>query len=271
MSPLVDERIRDRISLRVRRRGFDAFDRGRPPLVAASYHRAMTRLTAVAFVPIRHVSERVPGKNYRSFNGRPLFHHIVTTLLRVDRIREVVIDTDSPTVIDSVTAEFPDVRVVQRADHLCGGDVPMTEVLRRDAEIVPSEWYLQTHATNPLLTAATVERALDAMQNDLGQHDSLFSVTRMHTRLFDAAGRPLNHDPAVLVRTQDLPPVFEENSNLYLFTADQIAGGRRIGERPLLFEVDPLEAIDIVEEHDFVLAESIGRLRIRPSGWRASR
>jgi CMP-N-acetylneuraminic acid synthetase len=236
----------------------------RPRTVVASYHLAMTRLTAVALVPIRHVSERVPGKNYRPFNGRPLFHHIVATLLRVDQVREVVIDTDSPTVMAGCAADFPDVRVLRRPDGLCGGDVPMTEVLRHDAAIVPSEWYLQTHATNPLLTAETVERALDAMQNDRGEHDSLFSVTRMHTRLFDATGRPLNHDPAVLMRTQDLPPVFEENSNLYLFTADQIAGGRRIGQRPLLFEVDPLEAIDIDEEHDFVLAEAIGKLRKRP-------
>jgi CMP-N-acetylneuraminic acid synthetase len=115
-----------------------------------------------------------------------------------------------------------------------------------------------------LLRAATIERALDAMQADDRDHDSLFSVTRHHTRLFDSGGRPINHDPAVLIRTQDLPPVFEENSNLYLFTAAQIAGGRRVGDRPILFEIDPLEAMDIDDEHDFVLAETIGRLRAGP-------
>jgi CMP-N-acetylneuraminic acid synthetase len=218
-------------------------------------------LSVVALVPMRHTSERVPGKNYRPFNGRPLFHHIVSTLLAVDRIREVVIDTDSPTVKDQVAEVFPQVRVVDRPAHLLGGEVPMTDVLRHDASVVGSSWYLQTHTTNPLLRAATIERALDAMEADGGAHDSLFSVTRLQTRLYDASGAPLNHDPAVLLRTQDLPPVYEENSNLYLFTAAQIAGGRRIGERPLLFEIDPLEAVDIDEETDFVLAETLGRLR----------
>jgi CMP-N-acetylneuraminic acid synthetase len=53
--------------------------------------------------------------------------------------------------------------------------------------------------------------------------------------------------------------VYEENSNLYLFTSDQIAGGRRMGDRPILFEVDPLEAVDIDVEADFVLAEALDR------------
>ena len=221
----------------------------------------MTRLSVVALVPMRHSSERVPGKNYRSFNGRPLFHHIVLTLLAVERVTSIVIDTDSPIVSDQVASEFPTVRVLDRPSHLRDGDVPMTEVLRHDAAVVDSDWYLQTHTTNPLLAAATIDRALDLIEADDGEHDSLFSVTRLQTRLFDASGRPLNHDPTVLLRTQDLPPVYEENSNLYLFTADQIAAGRRIGDRPILFEIDALEAVDIDEEDDFVLAEALARLR----------
>ncbi len=217
--------------------------------------------SVVAFVPMRHSSERVPGKNYRPFNGRPLFHHVVSTLLAVDRVSTIVIDTDSPTVKEQVAEHFPTVQVIDRPAELLGGDVPMTDVLRHDAAVVPAEWYLQTHTTNPLLRASTIERALAELDASLDRHDSLFSVTRLQTRLYHADGRPLNHDPRVLLRTQDLPPVYEENSNLYVFSAAQIAAGRRFGDRPLLFEIDPLEAVDIDEEHDFVLAETLGRLR----------
>ena len=218
-------------------------------------------LSVTALMPMRHSSERVPGKNYRPFNGRPLFHHVLATLLDVDQIDRVVIDTDSPTVVEQCAEEFPTVVCIDRPEHLLGGDTPMTEVLRHDAEQVPSPWYLQTHSTNPLLSAATVSRALDELASRLDEHDSLFSVTRLQTRLYDAERRPLNHDPNVLLRTQDLPPVFEENSNIYVFSYEQIASGRRFGDRPLLFEMDPLEAVDIDEEHDFVLAETLQRLR----------
>lgn len=214
-------------------------------------------LSVVAFVPMRHGSERVPGKNYRPFNGVPLFHRIVTTLLAVDRVAHVVIDTDSPTVREQTESEFPSVVVIDRPEHLLGGHTPMTDVLQFDATQVPSEWYLQTHTTNPLLRPATIDAALDRMEAELESHDSLFSVTRWQTRLYSHDGTALNHDPAVLLRTQDLPPVYEENSNLYLFTNEQIAAGRRMGDRPILFEVDPLEAVDIDDEHDFVLAEAL--------------
>ena len=214
-------------------------------------------LSVVAFVPMRHSSERVKGKNYRDFNGRPLFHHIVSTLLDVPQISKVVIDTDSPTIVEQCADTFPSVECIDRPQHLLGGETPMTSILQHDASLFPSDWYLQTHSTNPLLTRAPIERALHDLAEAGDDHDSLFSVTRLQTRLYDAAGVPMNHDPAVLLRTQDLPPVYEENSNVYVFSAAQVAEGRRIGDQPLLFEVDPLEAIDIDEEHDFVIAEML--------------
>jgi CMP-N-acetylneuraminic acid synthetase len=216
-------------------------------------------IAVVALVPMRHSSERVPGKNYRPFNGVPLFHRIVSTLLAVERVTMVVIDTDSPVVSEQAADAFPSVVVIDRPAHLLGGHVPMTEVLRHDARQVPSDWYLQTHTTNPLLRAETIDAALDRLERDAEDHDSLFSVTRWQTRLYAADGSPLNHDPNELLRTQDLPPVYEENSNIYLFTAAQIAAGRRIGERPILFEIDPLEAVDIDVETDFILAEALDR------------
>ena len=65
-------------------------------------------------------------------------------------------------------------------------------------------------------------------------------MTPLQTRLWTVDGRPLNHDPRVLLRTQDLEPVYEENSCLYLFdAATLLRTGNRIGERPLLFAIDP--------------------------------
>jgi len=83
-------------------------------------------------------------------------------------------------------------------------------------------------------------------------------VTRWQTRLYDAEGKAINHNPKELLRTQDLPPVYEENSTLYLFTRENLLKyHHRIGERPLLFEVPALEAVDIDEESDFAIAEAL--------------
>ena len=211
----------------------------------------------VALVPMRHDSERVPGKNYRPMAGKPLYRHIVETLLAVPEVDRVVIDTDSPTVKADAAGAFPEVIVLDRPEHLRDGSIPMNDVLLNDVRQLPAELYLQTHSTNPLLRAETISRAIRDLRAS-PEHDSLFTVTRIQARLWSAEGKPMNHDPAVLLRTQDLPPVFLENSCMYLFTRDLLEGrGTRIGARPMLFEVDRDEASDIDEEQDFRMVEAM--------------
>jgi len=216
--------------------------------------------TIVALVPMRHHSQRVAGKNYRPLAGKPLFQHILETLLSVPEIDRIVVDTDSEPVIDILLRDFPQVTVIDRPDKLRADDVPMNDILLHDTEQVQADFYLQTHSTNPLLRPETVSRAIEALLDAYPGKDSLFSVTRWQTRLYDQYGRPINHDPAVLIQTQDLPPVYEENSCLYLFTRQNLLKRRhRIGETPILFEIDPAEAWDIDEELDFEITDFLMR------------
>lgn len=209
-----------------------------------------------ALVPMRHHSQRVPGKNYRPLAGKPLFHHILETLLAVPEIGVVAVDTDSEPVLGSLQKYFPQVQIIDRPAHLRANEVPMNDILLHDTAQVQADYYLQTHSTNPLLKAETISSGISAFFADQARYDSLFSVTRWQTRLYFKDGHAINHDPAVLIQTQDLPPVFEENSCLYLFTREALAKRHhRIGETPLMFEIDRNEAWDIDEELDFEICE----------------
>ncbi|HEX9012087.1 MAG TPA: acylneuraminate cytidylyltransferase family protein [Anaerolineaceae bacterium] len=212
----------------------------------------------IALVPMRHHSERVPGKNYRPLAGRPLYTYILDTLLACPEIGQVVVDTDSPDIRAGIAEHYPRVTAVERPEHLRDGGIPMNEILLHDTALFPADLYLQTHSTNPLLRPETVSRAVQAMLSSAPRYDSLFGVTRVQTRLWDAQTRPINHDPAILLRTQDLPPVFMENSCLYLFTRPLLERRRnRIGERPLMFEIDAAEAWDIDDELDFAVVDCL--------------
>lgn len=207
-------------------------------------------------VPMRHHSERVPGKNYRSFAGKPLYHHVIDNLLACPEIGEVVIDTDSPVILQDAAEHFPKVRLIERPEHLRVDTTPMNYVLLHDVTQVKAEFYLQTHSTNPLVRTETIAKSIATFMDNYPAYDSLFAVTRLNTRLWDGLARPVNHNPAILLRTQDLPPVFEENSCLYIFTGDNLESQHnRIGQRPFLFEIDRLEAADIDVELDFRVAE----------------
>jgi CMP-N-acetylneuraminic acid synthetase len=140
----------------------------------------------------------------------------------------------------------------------------MNLIIRYDIEHYGSDTYLQTHSTNPLLRRQTVDSAIEAYANAI-QHgyDSLFSVTKYQTRLYDSKGNAVNHNPRELLRTQDLPVLFEENSCLYIFSRDSFSrnGYNRIGARPFMFEIPKTEAIDIDTNEDFLLCEAMYKMK----------
>jgi CMP-N-acetylneuraminic acid synthetase len=206
----------------------------------------------IALAPMRHHSQRVPQKNYRSLAGKPLFHHILDSLLACPEIEQIVVDTDSEPVIEGLRQHFPQVQIIVRPEHLRQADIPMNEILTYDTAQYEADLYLQTHSTNPLLQPETIQAAIHSMLNRYPAYDSLFSVTRIQARLWDQLGRAINHNPAILLQTQDLPPVYEENSCMYIFSRQTLLSRRnRIGDRPMLYEIDAAEAWDIDEALDF--------------------
>jgi len=209
-------------------------------------------------------SERVPNKNIRDFCGRPLFHWVLETLHLCPYVSRVIIDTDSEAIAENALKHFDRVQIVSRPPELCGDHVSMNLIISHDLTQAKSEeHFLQTHSTNPLLTVDTISKAIEAYFAGQDVYDSLFAATRLQTRLYWQDGRPVNHNPLELIRTQDLEPLYEENSNFYLFsrTSFHQSGEKRIGLKPSMFEVDKLESVDIDELHDFTLAEMLCRLK----------
>lgn len=216
----------------------------------------MTNKRIAALVPMRHSSERVPGKNYRNFAGKPLFFYVVESLLACKAINTVVIDTDSEVVIKLAQQHFPAVTILKRPEHLRDGSIPMNDVLLNAISQVEADFYLQTHSTNPILSAATIEAAVNKFLAVYPMYDSLFTVTKRNVRFWDVLARPINHNQNILLRTQDLPPIYEENSCMYLFTKEILQRKHnRIGDRPFMFEMPEIEAQDIDVELNFKVAE----------------
>jgi CMP-N-acetylneuraminic acid synthetase len=172
------------------------------------------------------------------------------------------VDSDSPPVIEGLQRDFPQVQIIDRPEHLRLNTTPMNEILLYDTSLLEADYYLQTHSTSPLLRPETISKAIQTFLADYPMHDSLFSVTRLQTRLYDHYGQALNHDPNILLQTQDLPPVYEENSCLYIFTRAKLSQRRnRLGDQPLMFEINADEAWDIDEELDFAVAEFLMQQR----------
>lgn len=212
----------------------------------------------VALLPMKANSERIKGKNFRDFCGKPVFRWILDTLLEVKEIDQIVINTDARDILaQNGLTDTDRIRIRDRKSEICGDLVSMNLVLADDLANVSAGIYLMTHATNPLLSADTIRGALTAFQSARAESkaDSLFTVDKIQTRFYRADGSAVNHDPDNLVRTQDLEPWFEENSNLYIFTRDSFARtNARIGKKPLMYEGRQFESIDIDTLNDWDFA-----------------
>lgn len=220
----------------------------------------------IALLPMKANSQRVKGKNFRPLHGKPLFRWILDTLLAVDEIDEVVINTDARHILaENGLVETDRVRIRDRKPELCGDTVSMNLILADDIAAVEADTYLMTHTTNPLLTPETIRSALAQYQEGVakGEADSLFTVNKIQTRFYRGDASPVNHDPDNLIQTQDLEPWYEENSNLYIFSRDSFAKtNARIGKQPLLHVMDKMEASDIDTPEDWDLAEALAGMRM---------
>lgn len=218
----------------------------------------------IALMPMKGNSERVPKKNLKNFNGTPLYQIVLNKLLESNLIDEILINTDCPNISSSVSSNYDKrIKIRPRPKEICGDYVSMNKIIEDDLNNSNGNIYVQTHSTNPLLEVSSIDRALKKMV-ELGEnYDSIFSVTKIQTRFYDITGNAINHNPRELSRTQDLPPIFEENSCFYIFTKESFnrAGSKRIGLNPLMFEIDKIEAIDIDNIEDFIIAEAVYKSR----------
>lgn len=222
-----------------------------------------THSKTVAVIIIKAHSVRVPGKNFRSLGGKPLYHWIVEAALALPQIDQLVIDTDARDELTRLGLPDDERLVLRnRPEALLGNHVTANALLDAIIPAYPADTYLMTHATSPFLTPATLRRGIAAYHAAVaaGRADSLMSVTRVQTRFYRKNGSPVNHDPNQLIPTQDLEPWFEENSGLYVFSADSFhSTGSRVGRTPLMFPIPALEAVDIDTLQDWELAETIAR------------
>ena len=208
-----------------------------------------------ALVPMKAHSERVPNKNIRQLAGKPCFHWVMETLTNSKYIDEIIINTDSPEIAKSAKDNFNKATILERPEFLLGDMISIQPLIEYDLANSDGAYYLQTHSTNPLLTTASVDKAIETFFAQT-THDALFSVTEVKQRFYWPDGRGVNHDPSKLIRTQDLEPIYHENSCFYIFSRETNQKIKnRLGSNPLMFSIDRLEAADIDDMEDFYWAE----------------
>lgn len=204
----------------------------------------------IAVMPIKLKNERCPGKNTRVLGKKPLLQYELDSLVATGLCDEINVYCSSEEVIPFLPSG---VNYLKRSMEL---DLPTSNfnqifssfIDEKDADI-----YVFAHATAPFITVETMIECIEAVKS--GNYDSAFCAVKLQDYLWQD-GEPLNFDASNLPRTQDLKPIYQETSGVYVFTKEVYKGyKRRIGKKPFIKEVTFKEAVDIDNPEDFDLAE----------------
>ncbi len=219
----------------------------------------------ISIVPIKYISTRVPGKNYRIMNGKPLYWWVLNTLSKLKNINQIIVNTDSKIIENYIKNDFPQITIYFRPKHLEGGHISTNLLLLDTIQSLkltnPNNVFIQTHITNPLLSVDTINKCIIKYIENV-KNDSLFTVKQLQTRLYNKKWKAINHNIRELIPTQNLDPIYEENSCLYLFNYKIINKYKhRIGKNPYLYVMDDIESSDIDYESDFILTEQLIKLQ----------
>lgn len=210
-------------------------------------------MRVVAFVPIKLNSERLPGKNVKSFdNGRPLITYILNALLSSDGLTEVYVYCSDESIRNYLP---PHIHFLQRPTELDLPSTSISQVMTSFANAVVADIYVLAHATSPFISSEAIQLAVAKVRT--GEFDSALSVRPLREFLWQN-GRALNYDPSSIPRTQDLDVVHAETTGLYVYPRELLLRRkRRVGDHPYFVEVSPIEGIDINYPIDFAIANAI--------------
>jgi CMP-N-acetylneuraminic acid synthetase len=220
----------------------------------------------VAFLPCRSGSQRVPNKNTRPFAGEPggLLALKLNQLVASKTVDRVLVSTNDPVVIERTRAAMqgqPRIELDLRPDHLCTSATLTDELISYVPSIIPAGIVLWTHVTSPFVGADEYDGLVGAYRDAVakGENDSLMAVNNLQTFLWQN-GRALNYDRSreKWPRTQTLEPVHVVNSAAFIIDVALMKKfDDRIGEKPLLYEMDELTAFEVDWPEQFAIAEML--------------
>jgi N-acylneuraminate cytidylyltransferase len=212
--------------------------------------------TVSVYVPARLNSQRLPRKALRDFGGEPLVAVILGTLKQSRWVTDFALNTESEEIAG--VAEAMGVRVYRRSPALAQPETTTEEILADFARTCPADYVAAINPTNPLLSAATIDRFFATMMDE--NHDTAFSVSeyRKHV-LMD--GAPVNYSPfGPHPRTQDVRPVAMLNWAIVAWRTELVRrtvrgrGDSIYLGRTGFIPIPEREAVDIDDEYDFDMA-----------------
>lgn len=210
----------------------------------------------IVIIPARGGSKRLPNKNLKLLEGKPLIAYSIEYAIN-NNIKNIVVSTDDEK-IKKIVKKY-DIIIQDRPKQLATDTSPTIDTLKYVIQNLEDEYenVILLQPTNPLRPKNMLIEALYLMNKN--NYDSLMTVTRNHQKFGKIiANKFVPYNYKIGQRSQDLEPLYFENGLLYITKTELIKKGKIIGENnfPMLIN-HPFSSVDIDIQHDFDYANFI--------------
>ena len=229
-------------------------------------------MTAVAFIPARQGSKRVPGKNVRALGGHPVIAYSIVPAIESGVFESVIVSTDSEeiaAVARHYGADVPFLRPSQFAGDT-SPDIEWLEYTLNELKRRGRTWdcFSLLRPTSPFRTPATIRRAwatftaqegVDSLRaiEKCAQHPGKMWIVNGSRMVPLLQGGPADQ-PWHSTPYQALPPVYVQNASLEIAWTRVVFDRRTIaGDVLVPFVTEGYEGFDINDPHDWMIAERL--------------
>lgn len=211
-------------------------------------------------IAVRAGSKRVPNKNIRPFGDTNMLSAKVKQTLSLKDVRKVVVSSDSEEMLDiaSDLGAYP----MKRDPYYASDSVPMGDVYVHLASIMDCKDILWTPVTSPLVSTDTIESCIDIYKNKT-EYDCVVTTNIIQEYMW-LDNKAINYDPKNHPRSQDLPQIYALNFAANILPRNVMIKNKNIlGDNFYAYMIDDVEAVDVDNEFDFMLAEMLYKNKVR--------
>lgn len=226
----------------------------------------MSEPTFLAIIPARGGSKRLPGKNVKELNGKPLIAWTIEAALLSSFVDTVIVSTDDIEIAEVSVAAGAEVPFI-RPKSLSSDISSTVDVIRHAVEFYERreknfDYIVLLQPTSPLRTATHVTKAIELLK--VKGADAVVSVCEVeHSPLWSntlpASGslKLFIKDEVKNKRSQDLEPYYRLNGAIYLIKTSSFIEHNTLflKENAFAYIMEPSESVDIDNQIDFSFAE----------------
>lgn len=220
----------------------------------------------LGIIPARKGSKRIPNKNWKLLNGRPLVEYIISSALKSKLLDDIVITTDSKEVIE-IGSKFSNIEIIERPDSLADDESPAIDYVDHAISILESknnckyEIIVILQPTSPLTLSEDIDNTINELLNSTA--DSSVSVVKLSHAIHPFKLKLM--DQKVLIpyleeengrmAAHEMPDIYVRNCAVYASKRSVIEERKIIGSKCLGYEMPDSRSIDINDQIDFEFAE----------------